>query len=343
MPSTTPEEYYREVKDDANDYQETVLTLLAFSALVCHDGRNRRAGSHFGFGRRMQTSGANVVSANNEVTPDCVAQMSADYGIAAEVKKQISNDQERWQPHVQQLRKYDDQLLGWWTDDEAIPTSDAVMLIHQSRGRLFTRFLEEAARTDPDAFGPNSAVVEFNRADEGQPYIFLRLEKGSLRDPDLHTKLDAGVPIPMEKVKLSFPSVGYYDSEPPLPEMMKNLWIDSFASQYDPSLLDPATGLADITISVRSLTEELQRAYGSGALEIDDRSVVFPRTAWVTSAMNAFVDLELAVRRDTDTYGVKYKPLPSNVDALEYFARKVFALRSQAADNPAQLDLLPPP
>ena len=37
MPESS--ERYLKTRDLANDYQETVMTLLAFAAFVCHDGR----------------------------------------------------------------------------------------------------------------------------------------------------------------------------------------------------------------------------------------------------------------------------------------------------------------
>jgi len=309
-------DHYREVYDRTNDYQETVQALIAFAALVCHDGRTRRNESQFGFGRRMRTSAANPVASATDVTPDCVAQMNPRYGIVAEVKKQLSRDPAQWSPHLEQLRKYDDNLVGWWTPQEDIDTSDAVLLVHQSRSRAFVRFLEEQRESNSGAVGPHSSVIEFNRADEGQPYLFFRTEWGQVRDAAIAQKLTDGASVPVAKVLKSFPSVKFYDAKPPLEDLMKTLWIDLLAS------FDRKSPEGGIPVVVSELTREMQRAYGSQALHQDERASEFPKVSWIREALDAFARLGLATTSgDGERYTVNYKVFPKQEDLLERFCR----------------------
>ncbi|HKO19003.1 MAG TPA: hypothetical protein VJU82_08960 [Acidobacteriaceae bacterium] len=332
------EEYYREVRDSTNDYNETVQAVVAFAAFVCHDTRNMRPGSEFGIGRRMRTSPANVVSPDEDVTPDIVTQKSPNYGIAGEVKKQVSREPTRWHDPRDQLRKYDDNLVGWWTNPETVSHSDAVLLIHQTRGRAFARYLEQQRLLDPRLVGEHSAIVEFNRADEGQPYLFFRREWGQICDAELAAKLDDGMSIPMERVVLSFP-LKFYDSPPPVESLMLTLWADSFAARANRAVSESLEDFIPITVTVDDITSELQRAYGSGAISSDERSTEFPQRSWIREALDAFVSSDFAVKEPgNDTYMIKYRSLSK--DLLERFARLQYERRPKEKPRAIQLELL---
>jgi hypothetical protein len=265
--------------------------------------------------------------------------MRPQYGIVAEVKKQISRDAGQWEPHRKQLRKYDDALSGWWTPNERIDSSDAMLLLHQSRGRVFTKYLETEREREPSAVGSRSSVVEFNRADEGQPYIFFRREYGVISDPDLADRLEKGVSVPIAKVLRSFPNVRFYDAEPPNEELMTMLWMDCVASRYEPSRTGSIDRSNQITITVDEITEELQQAYGSRQLPTDERSREFPKAAWIRRALDTLVAVRLATTTgDGQTYTVEYRVFPSDEDLLERFCDLTGKSNAKKAQE-SQLDL----
>jgi hypothetical protein len=308
---------YIEIRDESEDYEQTVRTILAFSALVCHDGRSMRPDSHFGIGRRMSSSDT------SELTPDIVIQRSATYGVVAEVKKSMPLDQAHWHKPLEQLRSYDTKLQGWWTATGKMPVSDACVLIHQSRSRAFIRFLEGAKDGDPSAVGGASSVVEFNRSDEANAYVFFRLEWGPLRDSGLQESLKNGKQIPLAGVLRSFPAIKFYDARPPIEWIMKELWID-FAGRVNQAKADPTSGVIRLDVSASELTLELQRAYGSEAMERDARSAVFPREVWVKEALLTLKAIGLAEAGPSeDTFVVLFRPFPSGSDALERFVKMV--------------------
>lgn len=202
-----PEDEQRRARDVAEDYQSTVHAMLAFSAFVVHDSTTRRPNSHFGFGRRMTTSEANVVTPSGTVTPDIVAQKSDSYGVVAEVKRSLPSDRTKWSAHVGQIRKYDDELTGWWTSDRRMAISDTTLLLHQTRSRAFIKVLDDERKENAEAVGPHTSVVEFNRSDERQVNYFFRLEWGDVRDADLSGRLREGVAVPIDKVIRTFANV----------------------------------------------------------------------------------------------------------------------------------------
>ena len=93
---TMKEELLRAVRDEINDYEQTVNAILSFAAFVVHDGKSQRPGSEFGIGRRMTTSADNSISPSSDITPDLVAQKSQEYGIVAEAKKTLDQNQSNW-------------------------------------------------------------------------------------------------------------------------------------------------------------------------------------------------------------------------------------------------------
>jgi len=338
-------EQLQRARNEVENYKQTVKALLAFSAFVVHDGHEQRSGANFGFGRRMTTSEDNERTPSNSVTPDLVAQKSMDYGIAAEVKKSLPQNQERWDRCLHQMLKYDDDLTGWWTSDGKIPIADAVLLLHHSRSRPFCRFLQETQSKDPKSVGKNTSVVEFGSSEETASYYFFRLEHGVIRDDELLHKLNNGIQIPMGKILESFPNVLFYDSPPPVAFLLTHLWMDMFPSMINDAEYDEKYKAIRFPVSVRKVTDELQQAYGSATLSNDQRSVEFPAHKWIKDAFEKLVEFKLALPPSDgdDTYQILFKALRG--DILVRFIKLELGQRedeSQTTDDQThQLPLFP--
>ena len=334
------DEDYRRLRDECDNYSATVHALLAFSACVVHDGTARRPGSHFGLGRRMETSPSNLVSPSETITPDLVAQRSRDYGIVGEIKASLGGESSHWDSHISQLRKYDDDLTGWWTTEETIPHSDTLALLHQSRARAFIRRIEDKRNADSTSVGPTTSVIEFNRSDQAEAYYFFRREWGEIREEELASDLEDGVPIPIHKVLGTLGSVKFYDSPPPLPFLLQVLWLHVFPAWIDDKgQADPESGEIHIRTTIDEVTEELQRAYGSKALELDGRSAEFPRTIWVRDALEALVATRRAYRPPSNqgAYIIRFRAFRTKVDVLRRFIEMTAG--QQEAPKPEQTEL----
>jgi hypothetical protein len=320
------EELFKAARGKVNDYEQTVNAMLSFAAFVIHDGTSQRPDSEFGIGRRMTSSSENRISPNSNITPDLVAQKSYKYGIVAEVKKSLDQNESNWIKHIKQLRKYDDNLNGWWTEDERIDHSNTLILIHQSRGRPFTRVMKHQKEIDPDAVGPNTCIVEFNYSGEAVDYYFFRLEFGNIPDAELGQRLEDGINIPLDDVRMSFPNIQYYDSKPPPSLLLSRLWTDIFPSRMEDGKYDEKMKSINIEVSVADVTDELQKAFGSKALKQDERSGEFPKYKWTKEAFERLIRYKLAVpiSVENDTYTVFYRAFRN--DVLDHFIKLELAL-----------------
>ena len=328
--------------NEVEDYEQTVRVILAFAAFVVHDGVEQREGAEFGLGRRMNTSPHNAISPSIVVTPDLVAQKSSTYGLIVEVKKSLPQNTEYWRAYVRQLRKYDDYLTGWWTEDESLETVNVIILVHHSRSRPFTRLLKELAQTNPEEVGDRSCVVEFIRSDERVPYYSYRLEFGEIADAELAGRVADGVEVPFNKVLSSFPNLKYYDSEPPLALLLTNLWLDVLPALAADKERDEKLKAHRVLASVQEVTAELQRAYGSSTLSEDSRSVQFPKKMWVRKGFDRLVSYGLgaSLDGDADRYEIYYRRF--NVDVLERFVQLAHDWESSHREpQPQQASLFP--
>lgn len=310
------------------DYEQTVRALIAFTALVVHDGQGRRPGSEFGFGRRMSS-----VPAEPDVTPDLVAQRSATYGVVAEAKKSLGMDQTHWIKCIEQAAKYRQPLTGWFTPSASIDSHDSVVLIHQSRSRALAQYVDRLV-AEKKIVEPDIALVEFNQTEETASYYFFRLERGAISDVELNKSLELGKQVPLAGVLKSFPNVRYYDAPAPVPLLLSHLWTDFFPILAAEAEWDEKSRSRRVRVSVAKVTEELQLAYGSTALHQDDRSVRFPKPTWVREALERLVKFKLAKRVDeanNDEYDVYHRNLKK--DVREYFCQLEAGLKMPDAEQ----------
>jgi hypothetical protein len=331
------------IVDEVNCYLDTVNAIISLAAITMHDGRGFVPNSRFGIGRRMTTSDRNKVQPSTDVTPDVVIQKFEDYGVVAEVKRSMCDDLTRWNDVVMQLVKYDDELKGWWTSDESVVKTNVLLLLHQSRSRKFLEYYRAVVSEErPDPVSDSICIVEFNQSNESQQYYHLRLEHGRIDDEELSRKLQYGVQVPLERVKSSFPNLQYYDSKPPLAFLLAKLWLLSFPSYLSRRVDNPKLGTKTIPLDVTEVTTEMQRSYGSGALEQDERSAEFPRESWIREAFEALVRLGYAYPEDQERqkYSVAFRPIKN--DVITHFAERLSkGLQRETMKSDSQMELFP--
>lgn len=322
------------VREQIDSYLATIEALQAFISVVTfdNDAQGVVPGARWSIGRRMNTSSSNLMNPSAEVTPDCVAQRNLTLGYVAEAKRTLPTDRTLWRKYGEQLLKYDDDLIGWWTPDERIEVSCAALLIDINRAVEFVRQFQSLIDTEERVIKGPLSVIEFVRAQQVSPAIMLRIQWGTISDQGLNDRLLNGISVPIEKVKASYGVRKFHDSKPIVEHTMVILWNDIFNSMRDEQRLDPQSGSQELIVSVESLTEEMQRLYGQYAREM--REIEFPRRAWIRDAMEKFVRLDLAERRDDDAYVVRFRRLKS--DLIDYFTGP---RRKQAAQDANQLPL----
>ncbi len=333
---TEREEQLRIQRDKINNYVQTVNAIISFIGFSLYDGNQIKLGSKYGIGRRMTTSSENSISPESDISPDIIIQRSDQYGLVVEVKKSIAQSSLGWETHSKRLRKYDDKLVGWWTPNEFILYSDTVLLIHQSRSREFTWYLNDLKKQDSAKVGKNTCITEFSQSDETVTYCSLRLEFGNLSDQDLNDQLSRGVQVPLDPTRMSFPNIQFYDGEPPLPLLLLHLWQGVFSSRIEDGEFDAETKSTKIKISVAEATTDLQRAFGSRALPYqDDRSQEFPKKRRVKQAFERLLKYRLAIpcSGEDDYYLIFYKSFRGDVKE-QFIKYELSALKKKEGKEP---------
>lgn len=337
-------EYFIKVRDACDNYEVTVFAILSFIELILGN-KSTNTESYFGIGRNMITSNKNTVRKEVTITPDIVVQKNNQYGIVTEVKSTISKDENFWGQHITQLKKYDDTLTGWWTDSKMINHSDTVLLIHINRSRAFRLYLEKMLNDETNLIGNTTSIVEFFRNDRRDSSIFLRKEWGSINDPILDNHLIDGESITLPFLLDKYPLLKYYDSEPPIVWLLIELWSDYFLPESYKVEYDNKNKCYPIDINLTSLTHEMQKAYGSQALDSDQNSVEFPKQKWFNKALKILVKMKLAEHKNNDEYVVFYKRFAPQTNLYEKFIRMKFNLDKNEDNIPdksqVELPLVP--
>lgn len=306
------------IHEEIEDYKTTVKTLQAFVGLVTWKDGTRIPDSRYSLGRRMDTSDNNVIAPNTTVTPDAVIQRSEDVGFVVEAKKTLPANQEYWEGVVDQLRKYDDDSIGWWTLNERILESSVVLLIHSPLSRKFSSFVDSRLSEEPNLFHGKVCFVDFGRTLDVKEFLLLRSEWGDVGDSEVAEKLRVGVSVPMEELVVSYGTWKFYDSPPPTEYLMEVLWQHIFTPMKSEAEFDEASRCWPLYVNVEDLTRDVQDLFGSQGGE--PREVEYPQRDWVKLALEALVRLELAKPKENGEYIVLFRELRG--DVIERFARQ---------------------
>ena len=330
------------IQNQMEDYESTIRAGQSFISLVTWEKENstRIMNSHFSCGRKMNTSGSNLISKNCEVTPDVVIQRLPDLGYIVEIKKSLPREKKEWDEVAKQIIKYADKLIGWWNPpNELIQTQCVVLLIHMSRGKDFSEYFKNFLQKNRIELEIDISIIEFSRSDERVNNYFLRTQFGEIKDVEINKRLLSGVTIPTEPVVASYGKQKFTDSEPPFPEYtMSILWQDIFNSKPRRTL-DPKSKVYLFEINVQDLTFELQKLYGSEGNSY--RDVEFPQVSWIKSALDAFVEIKYAEKIDNENYRIFFKFI-RDPDLISHFVKrkkKQPKVKKESVNQPTLFDM----
>jgi hypothetical protein len=323
---TKPPDRVREILESMDNYRGTIMSLLAFANEARWDKQNKQyvPGSKFSLGRTMDTSAQNRVSPETKVTPDLVVQRNKDYGIVCEAKTALPrfSDEKtvlsRYEGVPDQVAKYDDVLVGWFTSDQRIRKHDLVLLVDQMRAVDMKEFLE--SRSFMNQLVRNFALVSTVRKTELQESVMLRTEAGSLSNPELDQTLRRVCNVAIKHLLGDMAKTKFCDARPPSPVYtVQILWDYVFSSLADFSVIDVETKQCEIKVALDEITERLQGMFGIPDPDARDRRI--PDEDWVREALDFLVDIEEARRTAPEEYVISYR-LRKRGDSEEHFARK---------------------
>jgi hypothetical protein len=189
--------------DLIDNYQDTIHCMVGFGNLYRYDDANHRMhpavellqGWRFDPRESEPGSRTNVTDATDDEarpTPDLAILAGEDTGVVAEVKTSFPQQREHWADDFDQLRSYDWELTGWPTASGRVKHYDLVLLTHQTRSTAVRDYYLQAQSNGKHAFVCPFAIVEFNRSDQRQPYLFFRKMEGYLSEQRIDERLRGG-------------------------------------------------------------------------------------------------------------------------------------------------------
>lgn len=329
------------LKEEVDTYVDAIYAVLA---LVNHarwdDGtRSFRSDLRFGIGRRFSC----LKNAERTLTPDAAVQLNSTLGLIAEAKPGVARSQTIWQHNIDQLSKYDDDLIGWWTPDERIKSHDVVALLPLPRVADFIDLLQERVKSGRLSFSRPVVVVGFvKNTGAEKTWVILQSQQaslGSLRDGVLREKLRRAVPIDWQLLLTHYRDIRFIDAEPPLPYTLYVLWDLVLTRKAAGRQPEAGENWIAVDVDVQDLTQEIQDYFGfksDGA-----RAVQIPRLKWIRRALDALVVFGMATRISEQMFRVKYRRYRTrDRDTVTFFGRLVFKHRERLARAEAARPLL---
>jgi len=330
-----------DVRRKHEEYETTVMAIQAISRIINRfyiESQNSSA-TKISFGRKMDTSDANKVHPNNFVTPDIVIQFGDSWGMVAEAKRTMPrNHDNQWRNTVSQIEKYDDHLKGWWTGDGYLLESNIVLLIDVDRSIDFSHYLQALINDGQiESFSQPTAIIEFFKKQEVKQFLRIRKVWGTIKPTELQDLLSSGKSISVEGL---VDSQKFYDHEPDAVEYtMILLWQTVFTERKVNSIFDEKSKTWLIVVDLDELTDYLQKLYGHRSNEHRERT--FPRRQWIKKAVDAFVTLGYATRKDKNTYIIKFKKLTKGDIFEKFYRHRLLESKLKGEKNIEQLALFP--
>lgn len=303
------------LNDEIDNYKDTIYAMVGFMNFYRYDDASKAMKNNVLVfqGRRLEPSPKKTVNSNGEqvphVTPDIGVLLPSKDGVLGEVKKSFPMEQELWIKTFEQLMSYDDDLRGWPSNDKKVNSHDIVLILHQSRTKAVRKFFEEYKGSKIN-FNRPFCIIEFNRSDERNAYIFFRIEYGSLSDNSVNGKLANGVPVPMLVFIKTYSTIKIYDSEPPLPYLIELIWTNVVlrkASEDSKFEKLRTNQKIEVIFEIDKIIEELHQEFSFRSLYGDnhDRQPKIPKKEWVVRACEQLVKSNEATWVDSTKTAIK--------------------------------------
>ncbi len=322
---------------EIDNYEQTIIAIICFTHILRwdDDNSNFKDDSYYYIGRKMDTTNNNRIKPNNTVRPDLVVQINNEYGIVCEAKSSFPKNRNHWREDFEQLEKYDDDLIGWITDNEQINIIDLILLTHYSMRNYVNDYLDDNLGTQIN-INRNFAVIVYSLVEQTESYFFLEKSFGGITNNEFDKRLHEIIEVPLEKVLPIYPPIKFNDVKPVIPYIMDILWNHIFSQYPTTEEFMEAEGkkVITITVNLKDIVNRLKSQFGPPKIEHDHRQREFPRTRWVKEAMEMFVKLNHANinENDNNEYKIKYK-YAKITNPLETFINEIIEYNKEDEKN----------
>lgn len=327
------------IKDRNESYLSTIYALHGFILAVMRTTISPKDNIHSSIGRRMHF--VEGKSKRDLCTPDLVIQLDQTEGIIGEAKLLIcQNNDDKWKKYLKQAKKYDNDLVGWWTTDGLIERPNLVWITELTFSSKVGDYFQEKLDKGEIYFTHPFAVIEFSKHQKAREYLFLRTRIGDLPG-SLSQAFKNGIDVSLETLIFENHEKKFYDAKPmDIEYVMDILWQniftqEAFTNNDGKSRYDDKEKVWRIPIHLDALTLNVQKLYG--AVGGEEREVEYPQKAWIKEALDKFVSINLAVPgATTDEYIVLFKKF---LRPMEKFVNLIHKKQKASKSSGKQLSL----
>lgn len=309
----------RKLKDRCESYTSTIFALRGFILVIANNISSKSTSLNSSIGRKMTP--LNQSNKREPYTPDLVIQLTPTSGIIGEVKALIcENKDDRWNSYLEQVKKYDEDLEGWWTQDERISEVCQVFITELTNSAEIGDYLLKKINEDGNSLAHQFAVVEYGRLQRGREFLFFRKRGGDM--PEVISSIfHEGVSFPLEELVTERDEKKFYDAKPADVEyIMAILWQDIFTQKVherdqESVIYDENRKTFLLVVHLDELTQLLQRVYGSEGRK--PREPEYPKKKWVEDALEKFVEIGLAEHTtDKNEFVIFYKDYKNPLEQI---------------------------
>lgn len=290
-----------EYLDRIDDYIETIQAIVGFANFYRWDDNSRSIKNNVVVfqGKKFRPSKKEQNNIENDcfITPDIAIYLPNEIGVLGEVKSRLPKDKNHWMDTFTQLMKYDDDLLGWPSQNGCIQSHDIALIVHVSRSADLKDYFEVNKSENKINFRKNFSIIEFTRSDERRSYIFFRKYFGDLSNTSINNLLKSGKQVPMDIFIKIYSTVKIIDFEPPLPYLMNLIWRDVVLNKanQDPRFSKLRRNQKiETDFEIDEIIEQLYKGYSFYCINQSAEQPKIPRKGWILKACEQFVKTDEA-------------------------------------------------
>lgn len=242
------------------------------------------------------------ITSNKEVFPDVVLQHDNDTrGILCEIKTSLPEVDFFLLETLKQLELYSGQVEGWETSNKRVDDHSLILLCHALDSDRVAEKISQWVDEGKLKIAKKLCIAEWSIIEslkfDQRDVIFVRHKSGETDCEWLNTKLHQNIKLGLEELITKYEKCRFTRKEPPLEYTMNQLWTCIF-----PALKEKTE---DFTCTIDEILTIAYDYFIPWSGLRGEYSQV--RKKWITKAINAFCEIDLAKQESTSNGDEEYK------------------------------------
>lgn len=318
-------------REAINYYEFTLHTIASMMNIIEWNMKGRCSQ-----GKKLVTSSKNAIQPNTEVTPDIVIEVNntsgkEDYRAVNEITVNLPKDENYWIKKAEQLKKYDDELIGW--ENESTNQHDILFTTNAARTFAFNNYIKKLSPDKQLVIERNLSILQSIPMEQKESFIFIKKEYGEIGSPLLDDKLSNGVAVAKYNIVRTIDQMKFYDSMPPIVYTMVIIWNHILKTFLGLSELRQLEGNKIVPIPVT--VEEVRSRLSRYAPESNTTCI---RKSWVKDALLGFVEVGLAkvISEKDEKFEIRFRKHRGEI--LEWLLKLVKEPESETHEQIAKIN-----